>query len=297
MKLWISKNSEVPVHDQLIAQITLGIASNDLAPGERLPSTRELARRFRIHQNTVSTAYRKLTEQGLVTLRKGSGVFVANPAGSDTRPDSLNDLFTRFVEHAVGLGYSTAEIREVIDQGFAKANIGRILVVESDENLREIIVCEIEMATGVTTVGIATEDLMPNRIDDEVKLVAMADERAKLDRVPGVNGRCTYLEPNSVPEAMQGQARPSRDKLTAVVSGWEKFVSLARLFLLAADVDPATVITRSTRDPDWRKASEPASIIICDSLTAKQFAGDDRVRVFPLIASDSLDALGRSIRL
>ena len=88
MKLWISKNSEVPVHDQLTAQITLGIASKDLVPGERLPSTRELARRFRIHQNTVSTAYRKLTEQGLVTLRKGSGVYVANSAGPDTRPNA-----------------------------------------------------------------------------------------------------------------------------------------------------------------------------------------------------------------
>jgi DNA-binding transcriptional regulator YhcF (GntR family) len=296
MKLWISKNSEVPVHDQLIAQITLGIASNDLAPGERLPSTRELARRFRIHQNTVSTAYRKLTEQGLVTLKKGSGVYVANSVGTDTQTDSLNHLFARFVEHAVGLGYSAAEIRKVIDQGLAETNIRRILVVESDESLREILVSEIESATDVSTVGIATEDLTLTNIEDEVKLVAMADERAKLDRVPDVNGRCTYLEPNSVPEAMQGQERPSVETLTAIVSGWEKFVSLARLFLLAADVDSATIITRSTRDRDWRKASEPASIIICDSLTARQFAGDDRVRVFPLIACDSLDALRRSIR-
>jgi len=295
MKLWISKNSEVLVHDQLVAQITLGIASNDLVPGERLPSTRELARRFRIHQNTVSAAYRRLAEQGLVTLKKGSGVYVANSGGPDPRPETLNDLFARFLDEAARLGYSRSRIREVIDQGLAENNIRRVLVAESDERLREIIVSEIEMATGVSTVGVATEDLQPCSIDDDVKVVAMADEQSKLDQVPDVNGRCTYLEPNSVPEAMKGQTRPSADKLTAIVSGWEKFVTLARLFLLAAEVDPESIITRSTGDPDWRKACEQASMIICDSLTARQFDGDDRVRVFPLISRDSLDALRRSI--
>jgi hypothetical protein len=33
------------------------LLSGDLKPGERLPSTRELARRFSIHPNTVSAGY------------------------------------------------------------------------------------------------------------------------------------------------------------------------------------------------------------------------------------------------
>src|SRR3954471_7422011 len=111
MKLWVSKNSEVPVHEQIVAQITLGIASNDLATGERLPSTRELARRFGVHQNTVSTAYRELAARGLVTLRKGSGVFVVG-IGSRPKPPTLRDLFTKFLEHASRQGYSPKEIRE-----------------------------------------------------------------------------------------------------------------------------------------------------------------------------------------
>ncbi len=60
MKIWLSKNSEVSVREQLVAQISLGIVSRDLRAGDRLPSTRELARRFEIHPNTVSAAYREL---------------------------------------------------------------------------------------------------------------------------------------------------------------------------------------------------------------------------------------------
>lgn len=51
MHLWLSKSSEVPLRDQLTAQVILGIVSDDLKAGQRLPSTRELARRYQVHAN------------------------------------------------------------------------------------------------------------------------------------------------------------------------------------------------------------------------------------------------------
>ena len=70
MRLWISKHSEVPIREQLVTQIVLGIVSNDLKIAERLPSTRDLARRYDIHANTVSSAYRELARRGWVEFRK-----------------------------------------------------------------------------------------------------------------------------------------------------------------------------------------------------------------------------------
>ena len=72
MRLWLSKNGEVPLREQLTAQIVLGIVSGNLPPGQRLPSTRELARRFQIHANTVSAAYRELEERGWLSRAKGA---------------------------------------------------------------------------------------------------------------------------------------------------------------------------------------------------------------------------------
>src|SRR5918997_6496761 len=83
MRIWLSKNSEVTVREQLATQIVLGIVSWDLKPGQKLPSTRELARRFNIHSNTVSAAYHDLVERGWVELRRGSGIYVREHPGND----------------------------------------------------------------------------------------------------------------------------------------------------------------------------------------------------------------------
>ena len=60
MRFWFEHSSSVSLREQVVAQITLGILSGDLAPGERLPSIRELSRRFDLHANTVSAGYRQL---------------------------------------------------------------------------------------------------------------------------------------------------------------------------------------------------------------------------------------------
>ena len=54
VRFWFSPAGEVPIYRQVVTQVVLAILSGDLRPGERLPSTRELARRFSIHPNTVS---------------------------------------------------------------------------------------------------------------------------------------------------------------------------------------------------------------------------------------------------
>ena len=69
MKLWISKTSAETIQEQLSAQIVLGIVSGDLSPGERLPSTSVIARRFHIHANTVGAVYRSLAKRRWVEWR------------------------------------------------------------------------------------------------------------------------------------------------------------------------------------------------------------------------------------
>ena len=65
MQFWFARGSEVSIREQLVTQVVLGILSDDLAPGQRLPSTRELARRFHLHPNTISAGYRELERRAL----------------------------------------------------------------------------------------------------------------------------------------------------------------------------------------------------------------------------------------
>ena len=67
--------------DRIAADMRQRIDSGDLAPGEKLPSERELAERYGVVRNTVRHAVRLLAEGGLVVSEHGRGVFVrARPA-------------------------------------------------------------------------------------------------------------------------------------------------------------------------------------------------------------------------
>src|SRR5229473_5164010 len=102
MQLWFNRASEVSIREQLVTQVILGILSGDLAPGQRLPSTRELARRFKLHPNTASAGYRQREREGWLESRRGSGVFVrtgkdeagARPSGGHTLDQLISDFFT-----------------------------------------------------------------------------------------------------------------------------------------------------------------------------------------------------------
>jgi DNA-binding transcriptional regulator YhcF (GntR family) len=91
VRLWFAHNSEVPIYRQVVTQVVLAILCGDLRPGDRLPSTRELARRFALHPNTVSAAYRQLERDGWTERRRGSGVYVRANADTPSTPEQILD--------------------------------------------------------------------------------------------------------------------------------------------------------------------------------------------------------------
>src|SRR6478752_9784021 len=105
MRLWLSKNSAASLREQLGTQLTLGMVSGDLKPGEKLPSVRELARRYKIHSNTVSAAYRDVEGNGWLEVRKGSGVYVRDVRHT-TEKSSLDGLIEGFLEETRRQGFS-----------------------------------------------------------------------------------------------------------------------------------------------------------------------------------------------
>jgi DNA-binding transcriptional MocR family regulator len=72
----LDRASREPLAQQLAAAIEARIATGLLAPGDRLPTTRELSAALAINRGTVQAAYRKLQEDGQVDSRVGSGTVV-----------------------------------------------------------------------------------------------------------------------------------------------------------------------------------------------------------------------------
>lgn len=65
-----------PVYLQIAGQIRDRVRAGSLAPGDRLPPIRELARSLGVNRDTVSTAYETLASEGVVDARVGRGTFV-----------------------------------------------------------------------------------------------------------------------------------------------------------------------------------------------------------------------------
>jgi DNA-binding FadR family transcriptional regulator len=76
-------------YEQIAERLAADIRSGLLAPGERLPSERELARSLEVSRASVREALAALQLQGVVETRKGAGTFVvAAPPASEIPHDA-----------------------------------------------------------------------------------------------------------------------------------------------------------------------------------------------------------------
>ena len=96
MEVHVSLVGRKDLTGEIYRQLRRAILDGRLAPGDRLPPTRELARRLNVSRTTVTVAYDRLTGEGFITSRVGAGTFVsddlaaqpgpARPAGGALRP-------------------------------------------------------------------------------------------------------------------------------------------------------------------------------------------------------------------
>ena len=67
----------VSLSDKIIEQIVDLIARNVLKPGERLPSERELCKRFGVGRSSLREALRSLAVMGILEGKVGEGTYVS----------------------------------------------------------------------------------------------------------------------------------------------------------------------------------------------------------------------------
>jgi GntR family transcriptional regulator len=293
MRIWLSKSSEVPLREQLATQILLGIVSNDLKPGQKLPSTRELARRYDIHSNTVSAAFQDLERRGWVEFRKGSGVYVrelAAEAATDPKLQ-LDQLISTLLQVARERGHSLGEIQARVKRWLESQPPDHFLVIEPDEEMRNILITEIKEATGFRVSGASIEDCSRPEVLAGAAPVAMYGQAEAVRAALPPDATCVFLRLRSVPGAIAGQERPTVDSLLTVVSRWPDFLKWARTILVAAALDPDAMSFRDARERGWQKGLTSSAMVITDALTATRLPAGCRTRVFRIIADSSLDEL------
>lgn len=287
MRLWFSPASEVPIYRQLFTQIVLAILSSDLKPGDRLPSTRELARRFSIHPNTVSAGYRQLTEEGWAEYRHGSGVYVKTDAASPSTPEQILDKHIAAFFRAVReLKLSSETIRARVAEWIAAPPPDHFLLIDPDLDAREILLSEIRQASSWPAMAIPFEEAAnPQVLAGALPLCRPSKTKAVRALLP-VGVELITLQIRSANQWLAPELPSLKGKLVGVASHWVDFREIAKTMLAAAGVDPDLLVVRNPKRPRWQRGLDQTGGIICDVLTAstRELPKGPRIFVFSVVA-------------
>jgi GntR family transcriptional regulator len=124
----INPQSGVPIYRQVKRQIERAIASTLLAPGDKLPTVKELSISLSVNPNTVARAYRELSLDGVIETLVGRGSFVPLTLDSDTdRGQSTDFIVADFAEIARDVktvGFSRNTVEQCFDRALTQTYQG-----------------------------------------------------------------------------------------------------------------------------------------------------------------------------
>ena len=95
---YIINNNNRPIYEQIKEKFIELIINNALREGDKLPSVRELASMLTVNPNTVSKAYSRLEDEGMIETLKGKGTFVKVGVKEVVLAKNLNIKFNALVD-------------------------------------------------------------------------------------------------------------------------------------------------------------------------------------------------------
>jgi DNA-binding transcriptional regulator YhcF (GntR family) len=284
IRIWLSRNTPVPIREQLSAQFILGIMSRRLPPGEKLPSVRELARRLKLHANTVSGCYQDLAKRGWVSRRRGSGVFVRPfrmPAEGD-----IETFVRAFLQEGAAHGYSIAELQDTLAKIAAHSCARQFLVVHPDPEMARVLAAEIEEATGSPVPFASAEDAPRHLTPSTCLLVSQVHFKA----APPWVGSAVLKEIRlrSLQDVLSERTRPAAAALIGIVSRSASIRQWAATLLSALGFPSDAVLLRDPGAEPWQEGLELCDIVGADVVAARELPRKIRPVVFRIVADDFL---------
>ena len=267
----LNRRGGVPVRDQLVTQLELQILCGRLAPGERLPSVRMLARRLKVHHNTVSAAYQDLVDTRHVELRHGSGVFVRE-AGPHALGDArgLDEMIRMALHMAFGKGFTGPQIRAAVERWLAAVPPTRIVIVDPQAEMAELMMHEIQQAVRMPISFCSAEQVKrdPHLLSGALALVLPYHEETLRALVPAVALDVVTLAVQ--PGDREAILALPTGSIVLVVSHSPTVLPFASVFLRSLRGDELLVETRllsATRE--WKRLVRAADVVLADALSVE----------------------------
>lgn len=134
--LRIDPTDSRPIWRQIEEGVRHLVANGSLPAGAAAPSVRDLAKELQVNPATVSKAYQRLTDAGVLTVKRGEGTFVSSAPpvlANGRRTELLQEGALRYASLARVLGASREQAINAFDTAWDALLAGLLTEPSGDE--------------------------------------------------------------------------------------------------------------------------------------------------------------------
>ncbi|MQA04861.1 MAG: FCD domain-containing protein [Streptosporangiales bacterium] len=131
--MWQPVNQSGNISQRIVSQVEELLSNEQLRPGDRLPSEREMAQLLGASRPSLREAVRVLQAQGRLVVKHGQGVFVAEPKSAQALRSALGSA-----EISINELFAMREVLEVPAAGWAAEHIAPEHIGQLTEVLDEL---------------------------------------------------------------------------------------------------------------------------------------------------------------
>ncbi|MDI2589548.1 GntR family transcriptional regulator [Psychrobacillus sp. NEAU-3TGS] len=117
MQIIISNYSKEPIYEQIYTQVKKHILTNELQPGQSLPSMRQLAKDLDISVITTKRAYEELEKNGFIYSVVGKGSYVSEQNIEmimERKMKVIEEQLMTAIQNSKEIGVELSELRELL---------------------------------------------------------------------------------------------------------------------------------------------------------------------------------------
>jgi DNA-binding transcriptional regulator YhcF (GntR family) len=117
----IEFDNNQPIYIQIMNYIKGEIVTGKLAPGDKIPSVRELAAELQINPNTIQRTFQELEREEIVETRRGMGRYVTGSREKimTIKKEMAQDVLDRFIRGMEELGFQGEDILTAVAEKIA----------------------------------------------------------------------------------------------------------------------------------------------------------------------------------
>lgn len=117
--------NNIPIYVQVINDIKKDMVSGIITLGEKLPSGRDLALKYKINPNTANRIYKELEVEEICFTKRGLGTYVTEDGVKlkQIREEMATMLLDNFIDGMKNLGFTKEELFEILEQKCIEKNI------------------------------------------------------------------------------------------------------------------------------------------------------------------------------